>query len=573
MNSLSEDEFSDLTEAIDWSQRQLVTPRKERVEIIKQYVGSHYADGGTGKNVPVNFLKLATDIYVRQLAARAPRVLVTAKRIDLKSIAANLELAINEIPKEINLSDTLRRFVTEALFSMGILKIGLHTVGEVLGHDYGESFVDVVTLDDFFLDMAAKRFDQIQFCGNDYWPLYDDVMKSKSFDTMDDDQEIKPDEHTVLGEAGEERAEGVSANESAQEFKKRLLLRDVWLPKEKLLLTYAVTTKRLLRTIEWKGPKAGPYVILGFSTVPGNLLPLAPASTWRDLHELANALFRKLAKQADAQKTVQGFPGGDEEGVDAFKKARDGEGIKWGAGAPELLKAGGIDQSSLVFSLQVKELISYFGGNLDSLGGLSRQAETLGQDRLLSEAAGAQMRDMANKTVDAIREVFRSLAWYEWHDPVKRRTLEKKLPGTDLSILVDWNNKARKGKFNVFDLDIDVFSLQDNSPGLRLQKLGMLMQQYVLPLMPAITEQSGQLDAQEILRIAGKYADLPELADIVTFVESTEPSGAGGKPPMPANTTRTYEHVGKPGMTDQGKDRAIQTALAAGGAGIGTEGG
>lgn len=562
MNPLSEIEQSRLYKAIDWSQLQLRKPRARRIKAIEQFVGSHYAEGDDKKKIPVNFLKLAVDIYVRQLAARAPRVLITTKLPDLRATAANLELAVNEIPEEIDLSNTLRRFVTEALFSIGVLKIGLHMVGEVLKHDYGEPFVDLVTLDDFFLDMAAKSFEQIQFCGNDSWPLYDEVMEDKNFKA--NRENIKPDDHQLQGSEGQEQAQTIGISGNANEFKKRLWLRDVWLPKEKLLLTYAVTTKKLLRTVEWKGPETDPYVILGYSMVPGNLLPLSPVSTWRDLHELANALFRKLGRQADSQKTVQGFPGGHDESVSDFKAARDGDGIRYSGGKPEVLKAGGIDQTTLQFFLQCRDLYSYFAGNMDTLGGLSPQAETLGQDRLLSEAAGAQMRDMAGRTVDAIKIVFRTLAWYEWHDPVKRRILDKKLPGTDFSIPVEWNRKARQGKFDVFDLDIDVFSLQDNSPGLRLQKLGMVWQQYVLPMLPAIQQAGGELDIQFLLDTIGKYSDLPELKRIVTFTQESPPPGGNQPPTAPANTTRTYERVGRPGMTDRGKSNSLQVALATG---------
>ena len=118
----SDSMLDDLTSSIDWSNRTLSYPRKQRVQSIRQFIGSNHLEGGFVKKVPVNFLKLAVDIYVRQLAARSPRVLVTTKHPELKSVAANLELAVNEIPEEVKLTDTLRRFVTEALFAIGILK-------------------------------------------------------------------------------------------------------------------------------------------------------------------------------------------------------------------------------------------------------------------------------------------------------------------------------------------------------------------------------------------------------------------------------------------------------------------
>jgi len=560
INPLNEFQFDRLTNSIDWSGRQLETPKKKRIEAIKLFLGYHYSDGGATKTQPVNFLKLAISIFVRLLAARAPRVLMSTKEPELKSTAANLELAINEIPKEIRLQATLKRLVTEALFSFGVAKVGLHTVGEMLGYSYGSPFVDIVTSDDYIVDMAAKHYDQRQYEGNDYWLDYKDVMESKWFENKNG---LEPDEYTIIGQAGEERAEGIAVGESASLFRKKIWLRDVWLPTERLMVTYSVKSKRRMKTIEWTGPERGPYYMLGFDKVPGNLLPLPPVAIWRDLHELANALYRKLGDQADAQKTVQGFQGGNEESVESFKNAKDGDGITYHGAEPKILKAGGVDPTTLAFFLQSKDLASYFGGNWDSLGGLSPQAETLGQDKLLSVASGAQMRDMASEVVDFMRDIFRALAHYEWHDPVRRRQLEKSIPGTDLSVPVLWDQQARRGKFNLYDLDIDVYSLQDDSPGLKLQKLGVIMQQYVLPLLPMIQQIGGTFDIQKFFEDLAKFSDFPEMNNWIQFMQELEPTG-GEETRMPADTTRTNVRINRPGATREGKDQILMQTLLGG---------
>jgi len=559
MNPLNEQQLSRLQTSIEWSNRQLEFPRRKRVEAIKQYVGSHYSDGGAEKRVPVNMLALSVLIYVRQLAARAPRVMISTKREDLKSTAANLELAINQIPDEIGLGLTFRRLVTEAMFSLGIVKVGLHTVSEALGHKYGAPFVDVITLDDYFMDASAKRRDLISYEGNDYWLDYEELMDS-GWVEKDKRADLKPDEYTVIGPAGEDRAEGIASDESAQLYKDRIWLRDVWLPDERLVVTYGVKSKKLLKTVEWDGPDHGPYYTLGFADVPGNLLPLPPGALWRDLHELGNALFRKLANQADSQKTVHGFSGGNEESVEVFKKAGDGDGIRYTGQPPVELKTGGVEQTTLAFYLQTRNLYSYFAGNIDSVGGLAPMTQTVGQDRLIGEAASAQLRDMAGSVMVVAREIFSALAWYEWHDPIGRRTLEKPVPGTKLSIPVEWGRESKLGSFSLYDLDIDPYSLQDDSPGLKLQKLGMVVNQYVLPLAPLIQQAGGEIDVQAILKLVGQYADLPEIGEIVTFVEPPA-NQTPDQLPMPAHTTRTYERVGRPGKTQQGADTEMQQLL------------
>lgn len=559
MVSLNEEKFGRLHSAIEWSNRQLETPRKKRLEAIRQFVGYHYSDGGSLRKVPVAFLKLAIDIYVRSLAPRTPRALFTTKTAWLRPIAANFELAVNRIPDEIDLQATFRKVVTEALFSLGIVKCGLGASSALAGREKSDTFVDCVTLDNLVIDMAAESLDQIAYIGNDYWMDHEKVMESDWF-PKDRKEGLKSDEYAIIGPAGEERAKSVGVNESVSLYRDKVWLRDVWLPEEQLMVTYGVRSKKILKEVEWDGPECGPYYLLGFSGVPGNLLPLAPVAIWRDLHELGNALFRKLGRGADAQKRVLGFPGGHEHDVESFQKSRDGDGCAFNGPEPKILDAGGIDPKTLAFYLQVRDLFSYFAGNLDSLGGLSPQTSTVGQDRLLGESASAQLRDMAGSVIEFARKLFRALAYYEWHDPVKRRRLEKPIPGTPFSIPVEWNRKTRRGKFEDYDLDIDVFSLQDDSPDIKLQKLGVVVQQYVLPLLPAIQQAGGTLDAQALLRLVSRYADLPELDEIVTFVQDATDAG-GGAAEMPSQTTRTYERVNRPGATPQGKSDVLQRVL------------
>ncbi len=563
INPLNEKSFDRLHKSIVWSQRQLKFPRRERVSVVREFIGTHHSERGAVLAQPVNMNKLAVDIYRRQLVPKSPRAMITTMESSKRPAAANFELALNQIPKEIDLTTTLRRFVTEALFSVGVVKVGLHTVGEVMGFAYGKPFVDLITIDDFFFDMTVKYWSECSYEGNDYWIDFDMAKEAKWIkkNVRDD---LEPDEYTILGTEGEDRTEGIQQASNPEVFHDKVWVRDVWLEREKLLVTYGIRDQKVFRVIEWDGPDHSPYYKLGFTDVPGMILPLAPISVWRDLNELGNTLFRKIAKQATDQKSVSGFGGGDEEGALAFKNARDGDGITYTGPPPVILSAGGVDPQGLATYLQVRDLSSYFAGNIDSLGGLSPQTQTVGQDKLLSEAAGAQMRDMADSVVKASNAIFEALAWYEWHDPVSERTLEKPIPGTDLSIPVQWDSESRQGDIKLFDMKIDAYSLQDDSPGIRLQKLGMLIQNYVMPLAPMIDLEGGTINSQKILETAAKLADFPELNEFVTWVNPAPIAKAGQKPTAPANTSREYVHSSRPGMSREGASAVMQQTLMGG---------
>ena len=560
-------DFERMKTAVDWSIKQMAKPRQLRIDAIKQYVGAHYADNGNEKRVPTNFLELAVTIYTRQLAARAPRVMIEANSPSLRPYALNMSLAINQIPDEIHLGNTLRKAVVEAMFAFAVAKVGIASSGKVsLGHDEGSVFVDLVSLDDYFCDMSATSRDAIQYEGNDYWVCLDDAR------AMSGGEKVEADKHTVTGSQGERRADGISVGEGADLYEEKVWLRDVWLPESKKVVTYGVKSGKLLRTVDWNGPSCGPYHVLGFSDVPGNLFPLPPVALWRDLHELGNNLFRKLGRQADSKKTVAAFQGGNDDDANALKNASDGEGIKYSGQKPESITVGGIDAPTLAFYMQVRDLFSYFAGNLDTLGGLAPQSSTVGQDKLLAQSASARLKTMSEQTVDFAKGIFKSLAFYEWEDPVKERTIEKVVPGTDVSIRKLWTVADRKGKFDDYNFDIDVYSMQDDSPSEKLQKIGMALERFVFPALPMLQAQGGQIDYKELLSLIGRLGNIPELSDLVKFQNSdtmnenqAEAQGGEQEPPgMPANTTRTYERVGRSGATQAGKTANMMQALMTG---------
>jgi hypothetical protein len=558
-------DFDQLRKAVDWSIRQLDTPRKNRIAAIRQYVGSHYSDNGTDKNVPTNFLELAVTIYTRQLAARAPRVTIATANRSLKPFAKNMEIALNQIPTEIDLGGTLRRSVVEALFAFSVVKVGIAASGSlILGVPYGEPYVDLVSIDDYFCDMSAKSRATMQFEGNDYWvPL--EVAQA----LYEGSDKIDPDPHTVTNENGGDRAESVSTQTGADLFAERVWLRDVWIPHKGQLVTYGVVSKKLFRIVDWDGPDFGPYHVLGFSEVPGNLLPLPPVSLWLDLHDLGNTLFRKLGRQASSKKTVAAFQGGNDADVDALKKATDGEGIRYSGQKPDAITVGGIDAPTLAFWIQIRDLFSYFGGNLDALGGLAPTSETVGQDKLISDAASARIKAMADTTIDFAKGIFKALAWYDWTDPIRKRMIEKEVPGTGVSVKREWSAETRDGDFLDYNIDIDVYSMQDDSPTTKLQKIGMALERYVIPMLPVLQQQGGSVDVQKLLELVGDLGNIPELSDIVTFQEQNPelmqpPKGNGNPAMMPANTTRTYERVNRSGPSRQGKDHVMAQLLMGG---------
>lgn len=572
INPLKKRDLEHLRAAMTVSRKKLSPFRKNRLEAVRQYVGKHYSDNGTALKVPINLIELAVNIYARGLVPRVPQVLVTTFIQRLKPTAALLELALNWLLKQIRFEASLGRAVKDALFSMGVMKVGLETTQQVevqgVFHDYGQPFADAIDLDDWVHDMRARTFEAVAFAGNMYRLPLDFVKESPEFKNVD--KLVATSSDTVnLEEGGSETVANISGKSTIDmdEYRPYVELWDIWLPLENLLITVPVDNEELLlRVEEWTGPEGGPYHLLGFAGVPGQIMPLPPVAMWRDIHTLSNILFRKLGRQAERQKGVLGVQSSAAKDGEAILHADDGDVVT--VDSPEAMKEfkfGGVDQVNLAFLIQMMDKFSWLAGNLDALGGLSAMSETLGQDKMMVENASSRIKEMQGRTATFTRYVVEDLGLYLWEDPLIELPLIKRVPGTDIEVPVMFSPEAREGDYFDFALRISPYSMQDQTPGQRLQTIASIFDRFVAPAMGQMAEQGVVLDYEALFKMVAKYADLPELLDILVFEEPRVDSTAPQQAAMAANTNRTYTRVNRPGGTRPGRDMAtVQALLGAG---------
>ena len=537
---------------------------EERTDSIKQFVGAHYATNGASKAQPTNLLEMMVTIYLRLLASRAPKCVITTDFMALKPMAKDFEIVVNQIPNEIGLRDTIRHAVAEAMFSVGIVKVGIAGT-EMDKHIGDQPFVSLVQFDDYIVDMSAKTWDEIQYEGNEYWLTVDQVKQIYGEDAM-------PEDYNGQSKDGIEQAKSIEANQTIKPLYDRVRLRDIYLTQENRMVTYLVDTKKVVRDIPWDGPEGTPYIKLGFNDVPGNLLPLAPIATLKDMHELGNALYRKLADQAVKKKTVVTFDNGSDDDIERFKRAKDGDGIR-STIKPNEVTVGGVDAPNLAFYIQNKDLFSMFAGNLDSLGGLGAQTDTATQDKLISEAASARVQKMADRTIEFAQDIFKRLAWYVWTDPIRERKYVK-WANKRLNIGIEkmWTPETRDGDFLDFNFSIAVFSMQDDSPAKRVEKFANVFQNFILPGLQDIMQQGGMIDWATVTEFLGQNINLPELTNLIKFGNRPPDGGRqpGGNPRPDYVSTkspishRVYERKGRPGMTRQGRDAVMMQTLLGG---------
>lgn len=576
---MEKSKFDRLREAIEDSRQTLQSFREHRHEAIQQYVGIHYGQQEGREKVPVNLIELALSVFSRRLVAAAPRVMVGTRYPKLVPTATNLGLAMNQLAKEINLADTLSRWVKDALLQpYGVIKVGICDYDqevEIDGytHDYGQPFADNVDFDDYVVDMCARRADQITFEGNRFRVPLEWAKENRNYDA-DARERLKPHERIALNEQGDERAEAIGTDRTTHdEYIDFVELWEIWLPMENRIVTMEAdqgaqstsSAKRPLQVREWEGPEQGPFRKLWFDDVPGNLMPLPPVATWTDLHTLTNQLYRKLGRQALRQKTIYGVHSAGKPDGDRIVRANDGDVIT--VDHPEkiaTMQFPGADQVNMAFMIGAKDLFSYMAGNLDALGGLSSQAETLGQEELLSRSSSAKVDNMQASVIKATTLLLYDLGLYIWTDPLIEMPLTKRVEGTDIEIPITWTPEMCEGDFIQYNLEIEPFSMQPKSPSQRLQGLMQIVQGVLLPAMPMMQQAGAGVNWEELVRLIGEYGDLRDLSRIVTFAEPSSPPGEpidASAPYKSPVTKRTYERVNRPAGTRQGKDQALMQTL------------
>ena len=575
-----------LQNAIYQSRRKMEPFRRNRYAALREYVGRWYSDDGTPDRVPINLIDLAVTILSRALAPGTPQILATSKRKYLRPAAKNLEAAMNKRLIDMKFGETISDCVMDGLFSLAVCKVGVKEIDSFMAEDgiatpVGESYALPVHLDDWVHDMVARRYEEVQFSGNRFrLPL--SFVKDSDLYFKDVREKLQPTHRDLYNEQGDIRAETLSQGFGASglgatgddAFRDYIELWEVWLPMERLIVTLPSLTGSLygsgeepLRIVEWEGPDHGPYHLLGYQKVPGNLMPKAPVMNYRDLHDTENRLYRKLIRQAERQKTVTAAQGSSLDDSERVRDADDGDIIL--VNAPQNIKEmrfGGVDNINLAFAIQVIDQFSMMAGNIEAIGGLGPQADTLGQDQIIQNSASEQIEFMADRTTTFTKAITEDLAWYEWNEPYHDRSAEKTIPGTEIKIPAPFAPQDRHGRFSDYDISLAPYSLQDTSPSQRLNTIGRIFGTFIQPNMQALMANGVQVNWPKFLRRIAKYANVQADMDDILMMAG-EPGGEGGGDPMrqSPNTTRTNVRVNRPGATSPGKRQILMQHLLGGG--------
>ena len=579
-----------LRENMDWSRNQLLPFQQNHADAIRYFAGSRYGRIKTNDKTPVNMLRLAVDIWTRQLVSQDPRCLVLTRAVELRMPAYELELATNHLLAMMEFGNSLAAVVRSAIFTMGIMKIGITdtylAAAKGMSGAGGQPYAEPILFEDWLHDMNARRFEECEWMGNRYRIPFESVMNNPQFNEdakamLQKGMQTRLDSGGAIGNETRKESD-LSTDRSIMrtEFRDHVELWDVYFPHLNTFITMANQpgTPVLLERA-WEGPKNGPYHVLTFSDVPGNLIPAAPAQHLFDMQDLLTRTFNQLGRQALRQKTLTIVDGAaDADGTgERVMNGDDGQVIRTShIDSVREMKYGGIDPGNMQFAVWLKEMMSYIGGNLDSMGGLAQQGKTLGQEQLLAESSSEMLRDMQGSVLKFTKAAMSDVAWYMYTNPVDTYNLEKTIEGFG-NVPFNYGPDKRDNDFYSFHLDIQPFSLKSKTPQERLAEVMNIVQNVVLPMAPQFSEWGYTLNIKELIEILSKYSDLPEITNILTSQTPLQgqtvmqPGGnsfgqnstSGRRPLQSPNTTRNYTRTNvNAGGTQQNRDNQLMQTLA-----------
>jgi hypothetical protein len=556
-NPENQDHVKRLRRAMGASNKALLPFRKEMETFSRKYAGSHYGGMGDSATVPANLFQLAIRVYQRSLVSGIPQCVVESNYAKAKTEAYELELGLNRILREIDFRSSLLEVVKQAMFRMGILKVGITPMEMEFSEGYLHAadmpYADPVLFDDWVHDMTARREEQMDFCGNRYRVPLDDVRENPLFNQKAREAVGRKEGQETQDFGSTQAGDGQSISIGDQPFWNETYvdyvdLWDIWLPKEGLFITLPDDESiGPLRVQEWEGPERGPYELLCYDHLPGNIIPISQGQGLLDLHDLINSLYRKLADQSERQKTLGVASGAaTASGVaKAIIDAQDGDVINSDdPGGVRELRLGGMDQQTLAFVLSARDLFSYAGGNIDALGGLARQADTVGQEEIISQSSAGLIGELQSITNLFVKRCMEKIGFYIYTDPYLTMDLTKPVAtvgSMPIEVPFSWGPERRTTDFYDMIMEVDPYSMRVRGPNERLQSI-MQAVQMLQPLMPYMQQRGVTFNVEEFWREYAKLTDCEALTRIITLggvgleyapgmTGNADASGVGGPTP------------------------------------------
>lgn len=539
-----------LATAIEHSYRGLEWLRNLKRGLVEAYAGSGYGKATKPRRETIVNLAMQTvDAYTMALVANRPRILATSSRPEYFGFAKRFTVAVNNYIEEIGLEFTLRNWVLDAFFGLGVVKVHLADSGMVqLEHDRwadpGKPFASNLPTDNFVFDMAATRYESVRFAGDSYRIPFSDLDHPMFLPEVV--QDLVPSKN---GD-DDERTEKMSRGNDVQgdDFEEMIDLADIWIPRDGKIYTFPIDNRgqfqikgKPVAVMDWEGTERGPYHLLGFNDVPDNIVPTSMLAQLAAQERLINNILRKQGRQAMRHKDITAFPADAKADAERIQRADDGAVVN--VNSPELIKQiqfGGMNPVNQAFAVSMMQTYDRLAGNLTGMLGLGAQAPTASQEQMIQSRISSKGASMQYRVLDATSRLITDLGFMLWNDKAKIVPGRIPIDGAEgYSIDATLMPGDREGEFWDYDLQVDVFSMAYSPPEERWAKIMGYITNVYAPQAAQFAAQGIQLNLQELTNLAAEFMNVPQLKQCLQAAAPTplEEEAAPG----PANTTRSYE--------------------------------
>lgn len=555
--------------------------RKVRGMFIEAYAGQYYSkDHGTLGEEPLNLAFTAIRALVPNLITRNPKSIVGSDYLMYREYGKLLALALDYMSKKLKLPLILQRGLIDAIFTLGIFKVGLMSTDSLAffgdeGVDPGQLFVDTVDFDNFTFDPTTKQMENASFLGERIRVERDEIMASGLFDNALIEK-LPSSAEVDLGSKNDVR------NLSGGKWNERMMdrlhdsieLLELWLPDPNVVITLpykSSTGGKFLREETFNGPADGPYEFLSLTPpVPDNPIPVQMAGVWHDLHVVGNKIVKKTLDQALAQKDILGYRSSAADDAEDIVNARNLQAIKMDdPDGAKMFSFGGQNPQNEAMVAQILSWFDQFSGNTSMVAGTKIDTNVATVANILNQNTMTGITYMRDEAYRATTGILRKCAWYLYTDPlielplIRRNTIAAVYETTEEGIQMVsparveetqefLTPEERRGDFLDFAFSIEQDSMAPINWQFRLQQLEVLIIR-VIPAAAAAAQICAQMGTpfsfqRLIIRVA-KMMNIewideifqdPDLVASLAFVASQGPqpnqsSGIGSQAAVSQN--------------------------------------
>jgi hypothetical protein len=483
-----------LMEAAQNGFRRLQYFRANRFMFLRSFVGQYYdADHGEIGTEPLNQIFSAIAVIVPNLVSSFPKHVVTSNWMAYRQYGELLGMALDKQAKAMRLPDILRRWIVDALFTLGILKTGLCDSNSVVHFDTDEAtdpgsvYTSLVDLDDFTFDPTTSEIEAGLFMGH----RIRGVSRVQLLDSglyRNDLVERLPRAGTQLDEGSRELSKGKLTHDQISNLDDEVDITELWVPAAQALVAMPgidMTADDFLRVSDYYGPDTGPFTLLRLTPpVPNNPMPLAAVGVWHDLHVLGNRMAKKIIDQAIRQKDVLGYRRANADDAQEIVDAHDGDAVAMDdPTSVATYSFGGQQRSNEAHMDQLQMWFNYVSGNVEALGGIREASGSATQANILQQNGSVRLNDLNDLVYAATGAEARRRAWYLHTDPllevplIRRQQMPAVVqngmiaqPAQMVEQQVLLTPEARRGDFLDYAFEIEQKSMSRLDPAQRLQR-------------------------------------------------------------------------------------------------------